>query len=549
MRPSVPVLLMLAVAFGPSLAAAWATGPSPTPVRLLGSEVTSPQQVAAARSSGQNAVKVLVDWSHVEPQQGRVDWSQVDALVTAATSAGMRVVGVLAHTPLWASIATGTDRQDRNVWSRMPPRRASDWATFAGRAAARYRGRIAAWQVWTPLALASFRGTARDYSELLAAAHPQIRRADPNARVIASAPVGLDLAFVRRLLADHGNHLDGVNIAPLPLRPEQMIRGLGRLWSDLFGPRPSRLVWWMEWTPQAVRRSEDTEAALLLQAGALAVAAGAQGVFVGDVRPEGLAILRVLGPQVLPRTLAGFLERSPQTTVLVYEEGTAVAWGGGDLRLEFSHGVDAGGQSVPPGPLSLSGGRTVVLHGLSAAVVDEARRTLQAAGALRPVLAPEQDFGQAESVSARLGEHNEERGLYNMPYRSRRNGAVRAIRVGDEEAVQLAAARDVVYVYFDVDDSFLFFNNRRYEVEIAVEVRGASAPDQLGFNIFYDSDTGYRFTPWRVVEARQGWITYTFRLADANFANTWGWDFAINGAGNRREDLVVRSVAVRRMPR
>ncbi len=46
--------------------------------------------------------------------------------------------------------------------------------------------------------------------------------------------------------------------------------------------------------------------------------------------------------------------------------------------------------------------------------------------------------------------------------------------------------------------------------------------------------------------AVSGWVTHTIRVTDANFANTWGWDFAINAAGNRSEDLIVRTVSVRK---
>ena len=76
--------------------------------------------------------------------------------------------------------------------------------------------------------------------------------------------------------------------------------------------------------------------------------------------------------------------------------------------------------------------------------------------------------------------------------------------------------------------------------------RSARAPRQVGFNLLYDSTTGYRFTPWQWVDVRDGWATYTIRLTDANMANTWGWDFAINTSGNRAEDLTIRSVTVRK---
>ncbi|MGH2437240.1 MAG: hypothetical protein ACRDFA_09625, partial [bacterium] len=127
--------------------------------------------------------------------------------------------------------------------------------------------------------------------------------------------------------------------------------------------------------------------------------------------------------------------------------------------------------------------------------------------------------------------------------------ALDVVEVDGGEAVRTVVAKDIVFIYFDVDDTFLYFVDGRYDVEVSAEVRGATEPQQLGFNLYYDSMKDYRFTARQIVEAKDGWVTYTFRLTDAAFANTWGWDFAVNGVGNRREDLTVRSVTVRKIPR
>jgi hypothetical protein len=193
------------------------------------------------------------------------------------------------------------------------------------------------------------------------------------------------------------------------------------------------------------------------------------------------------------------------------------------------------------------GGEPLLISGIGSSAVASARETLAAKGA--PELPRTQDFGGATEVSAKLGKANVENGLYNMPFRTRRNGALDVVDVNGSEAVRTVVARDIVFVYFDVDDSFLFYVDGRYDVEVSVEVRGAGGPQQLGFNLYYDSMADYRFTARQWVEARDGWVTHTFRLSDAAFANTWGWDFAINAVGNRKEDLTVRSVTVRKISR
>jgi len=105
-----------------------------------------------------------------------------------------------------------------------------------------------------------------------------------------------------------------------------------------------------------------------------------------------------------------------------------------------------------------------------------------------------------------------------------------------------------VYVYFNVDDTFAYFVDGRYDLVVTLQVHRASAAQRVGFNLMYDSMTGYRFSPWQWVDAGDGWATYTVRLTDAAFAKTWGWDFAVNAAGDQKEPLVVRSVSVARLP-
>jgi len=65
----------------------------------------------------------------------------------------------------------------------------------------------------------------------------------------------------------------------------------------------------------------------------------------------------------------------------------------------------------------------------------------------------------------------------------------------------------------------------------------------------YDSMTGYRFTPWQWVESGTGWAKYAVRLTDAAFSSAWGWDLAVNGAGDKKEPLVIRSITVQKVPR
>lgn len=546
--PAAAILAALAV-----LAHGQAPGPGTT---QLGLAAPDPSGYGAARAAGARSVRLVADWSAIEPQPGQPAWAGLDGAVAAAVREGLAPVLVLAYTPRWASLGTGPDLTRPEIYSRQPPRNISDWERFVAAAVARYRDRVREWQVWTQLGLPQFRGTGAEYVVLLQAAAARIRAADPSARIAAAAPEGMDLGFVVRLLQAVPQQFDAVALAPRGVTPEALLRPLGILAPRL---RAAGKALWLEWAP--LPAAGEPVGALWARMHAVAQAAGVERLYVADPgRAE--ADLRQTAALLARRPYAGYLVRDPGAYAVVFgagAEAVLLAWAtvegrtldlprAGELRV-----ATLGGQ-----PLALGTGdgqitvrlsaSPLVIAGVPAALADEARATAAARGPLLPVVAPDREFGRSLEVFARLGRATEERGLYNLLYRTRPNGAVEPVETGDGEGVRTAVARGVVYVYFDLDDTFLFFGEGRVPLEIAVEVWGARAPRQVGFNLLYDSTGGYRFTPWQWVDASDGWVTHTVRLTDASMANTWGWDFAINAAGNRAEDLVVRTVTVRRTP-
>lgn len=510
---------------------------------------------AAMRRGGATSVKLLADWSEIESDRGQFDWKDLDAAVAAATAAGLSVTLMLAYTPKWASLATGSELNDPAIWSRQPPKRIADWETFVGQTASRYKGRVRDWQVWTVLSLPIWRGTSREYQALVRAVRIRTKPADAASRVVLATPFGVDLISIRRALREIPDSFDAISLSPRGLAPEALLRPLSVLRDRLLAS--TRKAIWIEWDPRAGGERSGWSAQMVKVA-AIAKAFTVERL-VWAIDPSiGMGAQEMISARLGSKTFAGYLTQS-QSIALVFGEtdAVAVAWSvGGEAALALEgEGITALNPAGDSRTVSTAGGRSTVmlggepllLSGLSSSAVTAARETLAAKGA--PDVPRAQDFSAAAEVSARLGKTNVERGLYNMPYRTRRNGALDVVDVDGGEAVRTVVARDIVFVYFDVDDSFLFYVDGRHDVDVIVEVRGAEAPQQLGFNVYYDSMTDYRFTSRQWVEAKDGWVTLTFRLSDAAFANTWGWDFAVNAVGNRKEDLTVRSVTVRKIPR
>jgi len=88
-------------------------------------------------------VRQQVRWSSYEPTKGQFgnDYvANIDAFVNAATSAGVNVMLSPVSSPAWTGAANGG----------LPPN-PQDFANFIGFMANRYKGKIAAYEVWNDI--------------------------------------------------------------------------------------------------------------------------------------------------------------------------------------------------------------------------------------------------------------------------------------------------------------------------------------------------------------------------------------------------------------
>ncbi len=132
---------------------------------------------------GVRTVRILIPWAGVEPAPGAFNWATVDTVIDAANTRGMGVLGVLNSTPGWAVAAGATT-------AASPPADPSAFGDFAAAVAGRYRGRVAAYEVWNEPNAARFWAPRPDpggYAALLEAAYPRIKEADPATLVIGGA--------------------------------------------------------------------------------------------------------------------------------------------------------------------------------------------------------------------------------------------------------------------------------------------------------------------------------------------------------------------------
>jgi hypothetical protein len=517
---------------------------------------------SAAAHDGISWARITADWSTIQPARDRFVWTDLDNALHETARAGLRTVVMLANTPKWAAL---DPQASEDIWKHQAPRDLSDWQRFVAAAAARYRGRVAAWQVEPALDLAVFRGTVPDYLAMLHAARLALRAGDPQAAIAAASPPGLDLVYIKTMWLRAPLDFDALMLTPRGRSAEDLLEALITARTRI--PNDGRHQLWLaddgaSWPAGATAAEAADQVAKMAAA---AVSGGMAHVFwAGRAAEPSAGRARQTAVRMLDAAhLVGWLSRGPGVYVFIVTApaGTfGVMWSTAGPRT-VSVPADApvrvlGAEGAARDTRQPSGGQAqvavtaspVFVQGLGQAAAAEAAKTAQQ-GTFRVALDPAHDFSRADSVSVALGARNVERGLYNQRFRSIPSGAVVPVTVDGVEAVRTDVVKDAVYVYLDVDHSYAYFLDGRDDVLVTIEVHRAAVPEQVGFNLLYDSTTGYRFTPWQWIDAGSGWATYSVRLPDADFSSAWGWDLAINGAGDKKAPLIVRSVVVKRVPR
>lgn len=158
--------------------------------------------------AGAEWVRFDIDWASIQGTSKTIfNWADTDMIVDKARAHGLKVLGLIAYCPGWASDQTGVDHP--------LPRDYNEFATFCSQVATRYKGRISAYEVWNEPNLQRFWGTASNasqYVSLLKLAYPAIKAVSPDTPVLTAglAPALNEWGntdprdFIKTLYADGG---------------------------------------------------------------------------------------------------------------------------------------------------------------------------------------------------------------------------------------------------------------------------------------------------------------------------------------------------------
>ncbi|HEX8219431.1 MAG TPA: plastocyanin/azurin family copper-binding protein [Chloroflexia bacterium] len=154
-----------------------------------------------------------LSWYQIETEPGVYRWEKIDRAIDALYKAGIKIVLHPVHSPPWEWTDVGKVGYPKNI---------DNFKKFMTAVAQRYKGKVAAYQIWNEPNLAIESGkyvVAARYAEVLKAGYTSVKAVDPAAIIVTAAltPTGVndpnravdDVIFLRRLYAYNNGELKG----------------------------------------------------------------------------------------------------------------------------------------------------------------------------------------------------------------------------------------------------------------------------------------------------------------------------------------------------
>lgn len=120
------------------------------------------------------ASDICANWKGIEPEPGKFNWTKGDDKVRLLRENGFQIMGTLGQTsdkiPDWAKSKEKPNQPDLEAWKK-----------YVYEIVSHYRDRIKYWEVWNE---PYYTFSSKEYADLLKTAYTEIKRADPDAKVV-----------------------------------------------------------------------------------------------------------------------------------------------------------------------------------------------------------------------------------------------------------------------------------------------------------------------------------------------------------------------------
>jgi len=506
-----------------------------------------------AKLAGMSLVQIRADWARIQPDADTWNYAWLDALITKAQARGLAVVLVFGPAPRWTASYLQNPSPDEIERARPD---IAPYERYVTAVTKRYAGRVRYYQLWERPVVASLLATAGDTRKLYRAAARAVHGVDPTLQVIASEPGDVQLGWINDYLRETSG-LERPDILLLNAitersTPDALARRLDML-RDRVLPAPAPVLWGsvsadteQEWCWKAAASLLLQDVSTLLLQPTAAYRDICQPTFLGEL--QSLATLRgqnYLGWQRAESALIGaFGKDEPQYAIILPDESPVT---GAALRLVPSATPVDGGIAVPA--------KSVEVRKLSGTTeridIDEeveyklSSRPIILTGVLLGPTAgpPPRQSTPITSHAVCLDPGGDDRTAVR-PLRDLPGGKYGQEKYqGKVEIIRTLRDKEP-WIHLDVPDDFMFYNSERQAVEVTICVRGAKEPEKAGFLLYYDAIGGMVYSDWLWIDVGPfKKYTYTFRLDNALFAGSEGYDLRLDMGGSE-EDIRLVDVTI-----
>jgi Cellulase (glycosyl hydrolase family 5) len=204
------------------------SAPAPAGAAEAGVALPGPEAGQAARvgTLGAHWVRMFLTWPDIEPARGVYanNWLQMYEASFHTLPTGTKVLLDVVDSPEWETGSTD---------EATPPANPADYASMLAAVAKRFGSRVAAYEIWNEEDEPRWWVGAPDpsgYTQLLKAAYPAVKAAEPHATVVLGGLTGNDYPFLEGVYAAGGRgSFDAVGVhtdtACNILSPYEYLRG------------------------------------------------------------------------------------------------------------------------------------------------------------------------------------------------------------------------------------------------------------------------------------------------------------------------------------
>lgn len=192
------------------------------------------RQFSFMRNAGINWIRDDFSWGNLEFPQGKWHFGGYDKLVEAAKENGINILPILDYSVRWATPS----------WKHL-----DQWGNYVRTVVKRYGKQLRYWEVYNEQNSPHFWRDApsgKNYTALLKRSCEEIKRIDPELKVLYGGTAGVPIDFIEQsFAAGAGNYFDIMNIHPYqsPGNPELMIPHIRHLKALMRKYKISKPVW------------------------------------------------------------------------------------------------------------------------------------------------------------------------------------------------------------------------------------------------------------------------------------------------------------------